>query len=156
MTLQLEPVFMVLHPRIQTTADLVVLQYIFIAKKSVYKWTHAVQIHVQGPNVHNKKIYHFKHLKKNKFIYFIYLFLAALGLCCCTQAFSGCGEQGLLFIVVHGLLLLRITGSRHTDFSSYGTRGQQLWLTGSRAQAQQLWHTGLVAPQHVGSPWTRV
>ena len=27
---------------------------------------------------------------------FIYLFLAALGLRCCAQAFSSCGEQGLL------------------------------------------------------------
>ena len=36
-------------------------------------------------------------------MYFIYLFLAALGLCCYWQAFSSCGEQGLLF-AVHGLL----------------------------------------------------
>ena len=41
----------------------------------------------------------------NKFIYFIYLFLAALGLRCCTRAFSSCVEQGLLFVVVRGLLL---------------------------------------------------
>ena len=41
----------------------------------------------------------------NKFIYFIYLFLAALGLCCCARAFSSCGERGLLFIAVHGLLI---------------------------------------------------
>ena len=34
-----------------------------------------------------------------------YLFLAVLGLCCCVWAFSSCGEQGLLFIVVHGLLI---------------------------------------------------
>ena len=27
----------------------------------------------------------------NKLIYFIYLFLAALGLCCCARAFSSCG-----------------------------------------------------------------
>ena len=32
---------------------------------------------------------------------------------------------------------------------------QQLWLTGSGPQAQQLWLTGLVALQHVGSPWAR-
>ena len=37
---------------------------------------------------------------------FIYLFLAELGLCCCTQAFSSCGERGLLFVVVHGLLIV--------------------------------------------------
>ena len=36
---------------------------------------------------------------------FIYLFLAALGLRCCTRAFSSCGEQGLLFIAVRGLLI---------------------------------------------------
>ena len=49
------------------------------------------------------------------------------------------------------LLLLRSTGSRHAGFSSCGTWAQQLWLAGSRAQAQQLWRTGLVAPRHVGS-----
>ena len=40
----------------------------------------------------------------NLFI-FIYLFLAALGLCCCMRAFSSCGEWGLLFIAVDGLLV---------------------------------------------------
>ena len=66
---------------------------------------------------------------KNKFIYFIYLFLAALGLRCCMQAFSSCGEQGLLFVAVRGLLvvgllLLWSTGSRHVCFSSCGTWAQ--------------------------------
>ena len=36
---------------------------------------------------------------------FIYLFLAALGLCCCVWAFSSCGERGLLFVVVCRLLV---------------------------------------------------
>ena len=40
-------------------------------------------------------------------------------------------------------------------FSSCGTWSQQFWLMGSREQAQQLWHMGLVALQHVGSSWTR-
>ena len=40
------------------------------------------------------------------FFFLIYLFLAALGLCCCTQAFSSCGEQGLLFVAVHWLLIV--------------------------------------------------
>ena len=39
-----------------------------------------------------------------KFILF-YLFLAALGLRCCARAFSSCGEWGLLFVVVHRLLI---------------------------------------------------
>ena len=34
----------------------------------------------------------------------LFLFLAALGLRCCALAFSSCGEQGLLFFVVHRLL----------------------------------------------------
>ena len=43
-----------------------------------------------------------------KFIYF-YLFiyfLAVLGLRCCAQAFSSCGEWGLLLVVVPGLLIV--------------------------------------------------
>ena len=39
------------------------------------------------------------------YLYFIHLFLAVLGLCCCARAFSSCGEQGLLFVAVRGLLI---------------------------------------------------
>ena len=39
------------------------------------------------------------------FLNFIYLFLAALGLHCLTQAFSSCSEQGLLFVAARGLLI---------------------------------------------------
>ena len=40
-----------------------------------------------------------------KFIYlFVCLFLAALVLRCCSQAFSSCSERGLLFAAVRGLL----------------------------------------------------
>ena len=53
------------------------------------------------------------------------------------------------------LLLLRSTGSRRAGFSSCGMWTQQLWLAGSRAQAQQLWRMGLVAPRHVGSSRAR-
>ena len=37
---------------------------------------------------------------------FIYLFLAALGLCCCTWAFSSCSGRRLLFLAVCGLLIV--------------------------------------------------
>ena len=48
----------------------------------------------------------FKAFFKNKFIYFfLFLFLAVLGLCCCVRAFSSCGERGLLFVAVCGLLI---------------------------------------------------
>ena len=40
-----------------------------------------------------------------KFILFIYLCLAVLGLRCCARAFSSCGERGLLFVAVRGLLI---------------------------------------------------
>ena len=45
-------------------------------------------------------------LKINLFIHLFILFLAALGLRCCTRAFCSCGERGLLFIVVRGLLIM--------------------------------------------------
>ena len=70
-----------------------------------------------------------------KFIVFIYLFLAALGLCCCTRAFSSCGGYSLLWCMGFSsrwLLLLRSTGSRCVGFSSCGSRAQELWLAGSR------------------------
>ena len=35
----------------------------------------------------------------------IYLFLAVMGLRCCAQAFSSCGERGLLLVAVRGLLI---------------------------------------------------
>ena len=41
----------------------------------------------------------------NKFIYFMLLFLATLGLHCCARAFSSCGERGLLFVAVRWLLI---------------------------------------------------
>ena len=42
---------------------------------------------------------------KNFFYFFklINLFLAALGLHCCAQAFSSCSEWGLLFVEVRGV-----------------------------------------------------
>ena len=40
------------------------------------------------------------------FINLVILFLAVLGLHCCTRAFSSCGERGLLFIAVRRLLIV--------------------------------------------------
>ena len=39
------------------------------------------------------------------FDFFLNLFLAAVGLRYCAWAFSSCGEWGLLFVVVRGLLI---------------------------------------------------
>ena len=69
-----------------------------------------------------------------------------------------------VFVSAHGLSLvvasrgcssLRNTDCRHASFSSCGTQAWQLWLVGPRAQAQQSWRTGLVAPWHMGSSRTR-
>ena len=45
--------------------------------------------------------------------------MAALGLCCCAQAFSSCGERGLLFVAVRRLLIA-VASLRHVGFSSCG------------------------------------
>ena len=90
------------------------------------------------------------------FIYFWlhWVFIAACGLSL-VVASRGYSSLQCTGFSLQWLLLLRSMGSRRAGFSSCGTRAQQLWLMGSRAQAQQLWHTGLVAPQHVGSSRTR-
>ena len=41
----------------------------------------------------------------NKFIYLFVYIWAALGLRCCAQAFSSCGERGLLLVAMCGLLI---------------------------------------------------
>ena len=53
-------------------------------------------------------------------IYSSFFFLAALGHCCCVQAFSSCSKWGLLFVVMLRLLILvaslvASTGSRHAS-----------------------------------------
>ena len=53
-----------------------------------------------------------------------------------SRLFSSCGRQGLLSS--SGALLFQSMGCR-------AHRLQQLWLPGSRAQAQYLWRTGSVA-----------
>ena len=66
----------------------------------------------------------------NDAVFFFFLFfLSVLGLCCCAQAFSSCGEQGLLFIALRGLLIAVASfvaehGSRRAGFSSCGMRAQ--------------------------------
>ena len=64
-----------------------------------------------------------------------YLFLAALGLHCCTWTFSSCGRAGATLLIVVASLV--------TD---HGLQGE--W-------AQYLWLMGLVAPWHMGSSQTR-
>ena len=39
-------------------------------------------------------------------LFYLFLFVAALCLRCCARAFSSCGEWGLLFVAVSGLLIV--------------------------------------------------
>ena len=84
--------------------------------------------------------------KKNKFIYFIYLFLSALGLCCCAWAFSSCGKQGLLFVAVRGLLLAVASLVAEHGLQVRGL--QQLWHKGSGVVARGFQSTGSVVVAH--------
>ena len=66
-----------------------------------------------------------------KFLHFIYLFLAVLGLRFCARAFSSCGKWGPLFIVVRGPLTIAASlVAEHRlqtrRLSSCGTRAQLL------------------------------
>ena len=54
-----------------------------------------------------KKIFHAnRNDKKAGVATFFFFFMVVLDLFCCVQAFSSCGEQGLLFVVVSGLLIV--------------------------------------------------
>ena len=78
-----------------------------------------------------------------RFIFFKHNFLFIFG---CTgsslwhRLFSGCREQGLLFVVMWGLLIAVAPLVEH-----------RLQVCGAR----QWRHTGLAAPWHVGASWTR-
>ena len=79
--------------------------------------------------------------------------MAVLGPCRCMRALSSCSERGPLLTAVHGPLIVVASPVAERGLQARGP--QRLWLVGSRAQAQKLWHTGPVAPQHVGSSQTR-
>ena len=76
----------------------------------------------------------------------MYLFLAVLGLCCCTCAFSSCGERGLLFVAVRGLLIVVASLVVEHGLQARGLR--QLWHMGSVVVARRLQSTGSVVVAH--------
>ena len=93
----------------------------------------------------------------NLFIYDFWLrwvFIAACGLSL-VAASGGYSSLRCMGFSFRWLLLLWSTDFRRAGFSSCSMQAQQLWLAGSRAQAHQLWRMGFIAPQHVGSSWTR-
>ena len=89
--------------------------------------------------------------------FFLSLFMAVLGLPCCVGLFSSYSKQGLLSScgaqAPHccGFSCWGAQALGYAGFSSCNMSAKSLQLLGSRAQAQYLWHMGLVAPRHVGS-----
>ena len=64
-----------------------------------------------------------------KFIYFLFIFMAVLGLCFCARAFSSCGKRGPLFIAV--CRPLTVTASLLVE---HRLQARRLSSCGSRAQ----------------------
>ena len=77
---------------------------------------------------------------------FCFLFLAALGLHCCARAFSSCGNWGLLFVAVHGLLIVVASLATEHGLQVHGL--QQLWHLDSVVVARGLQSTGSVVVAH--------
>ena len=74
-------------------------------------------------------------------LHLLFSCLIVLSLCCFVLAFSSCGEWDLVFALVLGPLIeVAPLVAEH-----------RLWACG----LQQLWHVGLVAPQHVKFSQTR-
>ena len=88
-------------------------------------WPNLGQFEHQCPSINHEFNFYFY-----LFILFIY-FLSALGLLCCTRTFSSCGKRGLVFLVVHGLLI--VVASLVAEHGLQACRLQQLQHTGSVA-----------------------
>ena len=78
----------------------------------------------------------------------MYLILAALGPRRCAQAFSSCGEWGLLFVVVRGLLIAvacLCCGAQALGVRASVVVARRLSGCGSRALAHRLSSCGVRA-----------
>ena len=82
-----------------------------------------------------------------------HLFLAVLDLHCC-MGFSLVMVNGGYSLAVVNEVLIVVASLVMEPWLQVGGL-PQLPILGSRAQAQQLWHMGLVAPWHVGSSHIR-
>ena len=110
----------------------------FSAYRTIYK-----QVNICKMNfiIGNDFFFNNVTFKKNKFIY---LSLAALGLHCCSRAFSSCGERGATLRCsawashCGGFSLFRCTGSRRASFSSCGSWALERRLSSCSARAQLL------------------
>ena len=84
----------------------------------------------------------------------LFIYFAGLGLHCCAGSSLAVASGVYPLVAVHGLLIA-VVFLQNTESRCAGPggdpRAQELWLTSSRAQAQYLSHTGLVALRYVGS-----
>ena len=80
-----------------------------------------------------------------------------LGLCCCMDfsLVAASRDYSCCSMWVSHCRGFPCCGAWALGFCSCGTWASSLWFPGSRAQAQYLWHAGLVAPWHVGSSWSK-
>ena len=86
---------------------------------------------------------------------FIYLFLAALDLCCYAGFSLDMASRGYCSLQCMDFSCCGAQALACTGFSGCGMWVQQLWFPGSRGQAQQLCCLGLAVPQQVGSSQIR-
>ena len=58
-----------------------------------------------------------------------FLYMTALGLCCCKRVFSGCSKRVLFFIVVHRLLtaVASLTAEQASVVAAHGPSSCGLW-----------------------------
>ena len=82
------------------------------------------------------------------FLFFVltYLFLAVLGLRCCAQAFSSCGEWGPLFFAVRRLLIAVASLIVEHRLQAHGL--QQSWHAGSVVVAHRLKSAASIVVAH--------
>ena len=93
------------------------------------------------------------------FYLFVYFIFGCAGSSLLWELFSSCSKWGLLSSGnVQAYCCDFSCGAQalgHVGFTSFSTCAQQLWLPGSRTQAQQLWFMSLVALQHEESSQSR-
>ena len=75
------------------------------------------------------------------------------GLCCYKSFSLVIGSEGYSLVSV--CMFLNAVASLVLEPGFWGSWAQWLRFLDSKVQAQWLWPTGLVAPPHVGSSWTR-
>ena len=76
-----------------------------------------------------------------KKLFLRYFFLTVLGLHCCRLVFASCSEQGLLFLAMHGLLLLQSASSRCglRELKVAGFGSWRSWALGCRLSSCGTW-----------------